>query len=154
MMFPSRWVYWSALGILIPSTLYTVGWFVMDIMARVGIWPDGLIPFDVYGFVASTPAVEEAAFFINTVTKVIALILLLRNSRWSFPVFLFSYVFHIADWVSLVGNAYYDSSVDGTIQIAVQMVVVALLAYLYIGGAFADSRSSGVSRARPARTES
>jgi hypothetical protein len=131
--------YLLALWLLIPSTLYTTAWFVMDVLARLGWWPNDLISFDIYAFVANTTAIEEAHFFAYVAFKLAALGLLLRRLRLAVPVFIVSYVLKLVDWISMAMNQYYNSSVDGSIQALVQLIILALLVKLYFDRGFVDS---------------
>jgi hypothetical protein len=125
-----RFLYVLCLVLLIPDALYSFGWLVMDVMARLGIWPVQIQFVDIYGFVDSMSLWSEIPFILNALLKMLALGMVIARHRYAFWTYLAAYVLHLGDWLMLVGNNYYDASLDGVIQLAAGPVILGVISIM------------------------
>lgn len=123
-----------AILLFAPDALYATAWLVMDVSARLGIWPRDWAWVDIYGFVASYPISAEVIFFAVVPFKLAALVLMIARRKLAVPVLAIAAILHFADWMSLLGNPYYQASVDGILQILAEVTALALLVRLRMAG--------------------
>jgi hypothetical protein len=133
-------VYLSAIVLVFADAGYGTLWALGDISARLGLWPDTLIRFPMYSFIATMSLWQELPFFVGVICKLTSLALLLLRHRLTFWVQLVALVFAMIDWILLTGNNVYSGGLDATLQTAAQMSGVLLVGYLYTTGWFPPRR--------------
>ena len=119
-----------AVIVFIPDVLWAAAWFVMDVLARAGVWPMAWDPIDIYAFIQTHPLWAESVFFAGVVVKVLALVQLIRKHMSAVPLVAVAFLLHFADWLLLSGNAYYSASVDGALQSIAELIVLACVLYM------------------------
>lgn len=137
---PQVIAFWAGFGSFAGVALYDLYWFWIDTLARLGILPEGVVDFDIYGWLATMPLGSNLFFYANLACKILGLGLLALRTRLSVYVIGLSVLFHVIDWVGLSGNAYYDGSLDGTISMAVQLLGMIPLIYLFSAQGLRETR--------------
>ncbi|MFT6542236.1 MAG: hypothetical protein ACJAU5_001318 [Maricaulis maris] len=99
-----RWLSRFSLLLLSLHTIYVIGWAVVDIAVRAGLWPSGLWNWDADAFFASLSVWQEVAFFSSTALAMVSFWLHLKRSALIIPVFLVSYFLYRLDSFFLTLN--------------------------------------------------
>lgn len=127
--------FYAALALMTGLAAYDGYWFTVESLARLGLLPRDALDFDIYAFVATTSLMESLFFVCATLAKTGSVILLLFRRWQALVAWGIAVACHVLDWISLVGNPYYDGSVDGTITMALELIAVLPLFYLHSTGA-------------------
>jgi|GEM_PF-2510594 len=99
-----RWLSRVSLLLLSLHTVYVIGWAVVDIAVRTGMWPVGSWDWDAAAFFASLSFWQEATFFSSTALAMVSIWLHLKRSALIIPVFLVSYFLYRLDSFFLTLN--------------------------------------------------
>jgi len=121
------WRYLGALLLLSASTLYFTFWAAVDILARLGWWPDGWLGFSGASLIQSLTWLDELLFSVHGITKYATLFGLVRKSRWTIWVMVAVLTLSVVQWILLTSNPVYDASVDGFAFIIVDLMALALI---------------------------
>lgn len=138
-------IYLSGLFLLALQTLYGLYWAWHDISARLGLWQNEEVARE---FLASLTFTQEFFFFSHVTLNIIALLLLLRRSRFVLPVFVASFLFDRIDWVMMTNHTVFNDLFDGggltMASFTLQALIITVLTILTfdIGADTKDERST------------
>jgi len=118
--------------VLTYETVWGLGWAILDIAVRMGVWPEGLFGFEAESFIASVTFWQEVAFFSGVIANVVSLVLFLRLSRWTLPVFGFAVVMDKIDWFMLADNFSYDTLMGSQAELSGYATLLAHAVALYL----------------------
>lgn len=123
-----------AMIVFVPDVAWASFWFVMDILARLGLWPHSWDFVEIYPFITTHPLWAESVFFAAYAAKVLALVQMVRCRLSALPLLALAFVLHITDWLLLSGNAYYSASIDGALMVLAEASALTCLWYLHAHG--------------------
>lgn len=124
-----------AIIVFVPDVIWALAWFLMDVLARMGVWPIEWDPIEIYAFIQTHPLWAESVFFVGVSVKLLALVQLVRRHMTAVPLLAAAFALHFLDWLLLSGNAYYSASVDGALQSIGGIIVLTIALYLRSQGA-------------------
>lgn len=124
-------VYLSGIGLLVLQVVYGLYWAWHDISARLGLWSNETVAQE---FLASLSPTQEFFFFSHVALNIVALLLLVRRSRFVLPVFVLSFLCDRIDWVMMTDhtlfNAMFDASGLTMASFTVQALIITVLTVL------------------------
>ncbi|MBO6797333.1 hypothetical protein [Maricaulis sp.] len=124
-------IFLTGVFLLVLQTLYGLYWAWHDISARLGLWQDEAVAQE---FLASLTFTQEFFFFSHVTLNIIALLLLLRRSRFVLPVFVVSFLFDRIDWVMMTNHTLFNNLFDGSgltmASFTVQALIITVLTIL------------------------
>lgn len=137
-------VYLSGIGLLVLQVVYGLYWAWHDLSARLGLWSNEAVAQE---FLASLSPTQEFFFFSHVALNIVALLLLVRRSRFVLPVFVLSFLCDRIDWVMMskhtLFNTVFDASGLTMASFTVQALIITVLTVLTFDiGASANNKSS------------
>lgn len=129
-----RLVHLAILALFLPDVLYAETWLVMDIAARLGVWPRDWVWVDIYAFIAVHPIWAEWIFFVAATLKLTAWIAIALRWKASLLILGLASFLGVTDWVLLSANGYYSGGVESFLQVIVELITLAGLYLLHRRG--------------------
>ena len=125
-----RLIHIGILAIYLPDVVYATGWLLMDLAARLNVWPRAWDWVEIYAFIAIHPMWAEWIFFLAASLKLLAWILILLRKRVAIAVLATACALGVLDWVLLSANGYYSGGIESILQVIVELIALAGLVYL------------------------
>ncbi len=122
-----RFEYGSAVVLVVALALYNGFWLGLDIGVRLDLIDRTVFGIDVREFTLALSLWNEIFFGISAIASFLAAGFVLRRSRWTVWAFGGMLAAGIADWIMLIGNAYYDGSGSGFLSTGVALGTMGLL---------------------------
>ncbi len=119
-------VYAGLLGMATWQLAFNLYWTGVELLGRVGLWPQAWVWFDLNAFLAAGSWVNLLIFLTFVVLFGLAYVLLWARSRHALPVMLAAIVVGRADWIMLALNMYLPGSWMAVAEFGTQLTMLAL----------------------------
>ncbi|WP_339749537.1 hypothetical protein [uncultured Maricaulis sp.] len=105
---------------------YTIYWLGLEVLGRLGLWPDMLVNFDLAAFLRSESEFNLIAILVFTFLYSVGYFLILWRKAAAVWFLALAFIVGRLDWIGLTFNLVFDNFVGGAYELVLQAIIVLL----------------------------